>query len=543
MRIEKLKIKNFKCYRDTVEVSFKEGINIIVGNNEAGKSTILEAINLALTGILNGRYLRNELSPYLFNFRVEKDYIESLKTSSPMSPPEILIEIYFNGSGPEYCSLKGNGNSDHKKESGVLFKIEFDDVYNSEYEELVKIGGVNSIPVEYYKISWKSFDRQGVTAKSIPLKSALVDSSSARMQNGSDFYVSRIIKEILEDGEKVAISQTHRQMRENFMQNKSVKYINSKIKSVANITNKEVSISVDLSSHTAWEGSLMTYIDSIPFHYIGKGEQCIIKTKLALSSKKISESTVLLIEEPENHLSHSKLNQLIRDISKDHGDKQIIITTHSSFVANKLGLENLILLKGSENIRISDLKSSEFFKKLPGYDTLRLVLSDKAILVEGPSDELVVQRAYMDKNSGQLPLENGIDVISVGTSFLNFVELAMKLHVCVAVVTDNDGDFEKVEKKYSVYKGNDYFKLCCDTDVDVGGLEIKGKAFNYNTLEPKILKENGIYLLNNVFETKHKNEDDLLKYMQREKTRCALAIFSTEQKLSFPKYLMEAIAI
>jgi predicted ATP-dependent endonuclease of OLD family len=32
--------------------------------------------------------------------------------------------------------------------------------------------------------------------------------------------------------------------------------------------------------------------------------------------------------------------------------------------------------------------------KLPGYDTLRLILCNKAILVEGPSDELIVQKAY-----------------------------------------------------------------------------------------------------------------------------------------------------
>ncbi len=27
----------------------------------------------------------------------------------------------------------------------------------------------------------------------------------------------------------------------------------------------------------------MTYLDEIPFHFVGKGEQCIVKTELALS--------------------------------------------------------------------------------------------------------------------------------------------------------------------------------------------------------------------------------------------------------------------
>ena len=92
---------------------------------------------------------------------------------------------------------------------------------------------------------------------------------------------------------------------------------------------KKVEISVELSSKNAWENSLMTYLDDIPFHYIGKGEQCIIKTKLALSHKKAKEANIILLEEPENHLSHVKLNQLISDIKKHSNDKQILISTHS----------------------------------------------------------------------------------------------------------------------------------------------------------------------------------------------------------------------
>ena len=44
--INSLVIKNFKGFKD-FEVSFNEGMNIIVGNNNVGKSTILEAVHLA----------------------------------------------------------------------------------------------------------------------------------------------------------------------------------------------------------------------------------------------------------------------------------------------------------------------------------------------------------------------------------------------------------------------------------------------------------------------------------------------------------------
>ena len=45
MNIRKITIKNFKCFKETFEIDLVDGINIIVGNNEEGKSTILEAIH------------------------------------------------------------------------------------------------------------------------------------------------------------------------------------------------------------------------------------------------------------------------------------------------------------------------------------------------------------------------------------------------------------------------------------------------------------------------------------------------------------------
>ncbi|WP_144243553.1 AAA family ATPase [Azospirillum argentinense] len=65
MKIKKVKIKNFKCYAGMFEIPLNDGVNIIVGCNESGKSTILEAIHLALTGMLNGRHIRHDLSNYL----------------------------------------------------------------------------------------------------------------------------------------------------------------------------------------------------------------------------------------------------------------------------------------------------------------------------------------------------------------------------------------------------------------------------------------------------------------------------------------------
>ena len=281
---------------------------------------------------------------------------------------------------------------------------------------------------------------------------------------------------------------------------------------------------------------MTTYLDNIPFQQIGKGEQCIVKTQLALSHKKSKEANLILLEEPENHLSHSKLNQLIRTIRENCASKQIIISTHSSFVANKLGLAHLILLNDEKTTRLKDLsfETKNFFHKLSGYDTLRLILCDKAILVEGDSDELVVQKAFVIKYQKGLPIENRIDVISVGTSFLRFLEIAEKLNKPVAVVTDNDGDLTALCNKYERYLGKNAkagIKICFDEDVDSGDLTIDGKNFNYNTLEPKLVSANNLDTMNRVLGTSYSHVNGLHIYAHTQNRVCFedIRIFSYNQ--------------
>lgn len=544
MSISKIKIKNFKCFRGIFEIELNRGLNILVGNNETGKSTILEAIHIALTGLYGGRNIRNELSQYLFNKEIIDRYISSVNSGSAYPPPSIYIEIFFEGSiDPEY---EGNENSEHLACEGLKFEISFDEKYKDEYNALIKSKKMLSLPIEYYEATWTSFARQAITIRSIPIKSAMIDSSNYRYQNGSDVYISRIVKDLLSPEEVIAVSQAHRKMKDTFMDDVSIKAINDRIRAESSIVDGKVSLTVDLGTKNAWESSLVTQLNDVPFGYIGKGAQCVMKTELALTHKNTQHSQIVLLEEPESHLSFSKLNQLINAIEQKYEDKQVIISTHSSFVANKLGLENLLLLNNQKIVRVTDLTSSEFFKKISGYDTLRLILCKKAILVEGDSDELIVQKAYMLKNNNRLPIEDQIDVISVGTSFLRFLELATALNKRVVVVTDNDGDIDALEKKYADYiKDNkkDNIKICYDKVVDTGLLTIGGKPYNYNTLEPKLLKANGnnLDLFNSILKTTFETLEELQKYMKHHKTESALAVFDTNEELTFPEYILEAI--
>jgi putative ATP-dependent endonuclease of OLD family len=176
-------------------------------------------------------------------------------------------------------------------------------------------------------------------------------------------------------------------MKDKFLADDKVSAINKSFhKKKGIVSKKSLSISLDTSSRASWEINVIPHLDDIPMSLVGKGEQNSVKIKLAMETS--AESHLFLIEEAENHLSFSNLNVLIKHIADRLNDRQLIITTHSGFVLNKLGLGSVLMFRDGRAMTLNALQKEtyEYFMKLPGYDTLRLILSRRAILVEGPSD-------------------------------------------------------------------------------------------------------------------------------------------------------------
>lgn len=533
--INKLKIKNYKSFVD-FELNLNSDLNIIIGDNEAGKSTLLEAINLALTGQLNNRILQNELSPYLFNINSVRTYLGKLMTNKQSELPKIIIELYFDNPDDIYSELKGTNNLLRLDTPGVSISIEFDSTYQTEYETYIKdVSTIKTLPIEYYKVVWRSFSGNSLTSRSIPARSTLIDTSTSKQQNGTDVYLHKILNDSLETSQRTELTVHYRKLKETFSENKSIATINESLNTKkGNITDKNLNVSVDISSKSNWDKIITAYLDEVPFDYIGKGEQNAIKMKLALESNTDLEA-VVLIEEPENHLSLSNLNKLLNVIKTKNESKQLIITTHSSFILNKLDIGKMILLSNEKKITtFNDLEDEtrEFFMRLPGYDTLRLILSRKVVLIEGPSEDLIVQRAYKDLY-GRLPLENGVDIFCIdGLSFKRFIEMSVNLEKEVIVITDNDGNIaQNIHNKYKEYLSNVFVKICYGLDE------------NLKTLEPNIVdvnKEN-LSVLKKILQHPEYSDERLLSYMINNKTKCALKIFESDETIKMPRYILDAI--
>ncbi len=535
MPITRVHIEGFKRFSHFA-LELNPTFNVIVGDNETGKSSVLEAIGLVLTGQYDGRLVQYAIDPYLFNAVIVADFFQKLRNKQHTNPPKVLIEAYLtsNGHNPTLSALKGTNNSRNEDCPGLKLEIDID---HDHIESLKAYASDNSnpsiLPVEFYKATWRSFANNSVALRNLPFRAATIDTSLPRTHRGPNKYVSQVVSDVLSEEQRRELSLAYKRLRHEFTQEEGVAAINKHLEQQGNLaTKKKLTVQMDMSSRATWDSAITAHMDDLPFDCAGKGEQCRVQMRLAIAG--MEQSRVLLVEEPENHLSHSNLNMLMEDIQKDCADRQVIITTHSAFVLNKLGIDSLRLIShDGKTAAIKELPpdTKDYFMKLPGYDTLRLILSKRCILVEGPSDELIVQRAYKDKH-GKLPLEDGVDVISVGAlAFKRFLAIAEPLTLDVRVVTDNDGNVTALKNKYAHYLDGTIPKvqICFDPDEACP------------SLEPQLLKSNSLDTLNVILGTEHTDSVSLLQYMKSNKTDCALKLFETTQPWTTPAYITNAI--
>ena len=148
---DRVKITNYRTLRK-IDLQLGSALNIIVGDNETGKSTLLEAINLALTCQLNRRNAQYELHPFLINTDAVADFIADHRSGNATPPPKLIIELFFEDED-SLADMKGTNNSEGENVPGIKLHIELSPSRYAEFSAYVSDPSkLNSIPIEYYDV-------------------------------------------------------------------------------------------------------------------------------------------------------------------------------------------------------------------------------------------------------------------------------------------------------------------------------------------------------------------------------------------------------
>lgn len=538
MKIEKIKLINYKCLQNIL-FDVNDQMNIFVGENDSGKSSLLEAIAIITTGKLNGYAFDRQIKANLFNYEIRNQYKESLsKYPNVAVPPEILLEAYCENLD-EFKEYSGTNNSLGEDVPGIRIHVTFNTEYSVAYQKILEAGDIYDIPVEFYKVSYKYFSGDNISYRFCPMKATFIDTTRKDYTYVVDRFVSENITTYLTVQEQVDLSSAYRKSRNDFHINETVIKLNESVKQNVRVGEKKISIDLKEEDVEDWKKQMSVVVDDTPFECIGFGSQNVIKIELAIKNSS-EQVNMVLMEEPENNLSYTNMQKLLQRI-QNSTDKQIFISTHSSFIANKLGLENLFMVHCGYIVPLRKLneQTKRYFKKLPGYDTLRLVLAEKIILVEGPTDDLIIQRAFFDEY-GILPSDKGIDIIVVDSlAFKRYCDIAILIKKKIRVVTDNDGSIQiNINSKYSDYIGNQYIDFIYETNETLHTIEPSVLLANSNNGNPSEIFKHAISKNNSMMK---KNSDEILEFMLNNKAEWAMRIFEAEEKINYPEYIKNAI--
>lgn len=542
MIVTKLKIRNFKLFKD-MTLMLNENTNIFIGANDAGKTTLLEAMSLVSSCKLHGSIFdQKQLRLSLFNQSVRSGFCKAVKydcNSAMSNLPEITVEAYCRND--DSCAeFKGRNNDLRENCPGVRMLVSFDSTYETIYRDLLQKGEIKDIPIEFYKVSFHYFSGEPVLARKMPFKMVVVDTTHHDYSQAVNRFVSGSVDTMLSEEEVKILTAAYRHHKKMFSDDKPVQQLNDKLKSGVRVRGKPVAVTVAEGAMEEWRRQLALMVGEDAFDTLGYGTQNSVKIELALRARD-NDVTTVLMEEPENNLAFSKLVELLGCI-ESQDSRQIFLTTHCSYVANNLGLNNVHFINGDNVISFSAIeeKTKRYFKKLPTYDTLRFVLAEKVVLVEGPTDALLVKHAYKNIKKAEIA-SVGVDVIAVGAlSFRRYLELAKFLKKQVWVLTDNDGSAEiKVDQKYKAYveESEGRIKVYTERDNDL------------NTIEPSVLKmnsatqselENFQYAIRRN-KLQGKNKEETLDWMLGNKVEWALNLVESSKAINYPTHIYELI--
>lgn len=546
MYISKIRINNYKSFKDSGEIELNENLFGIIGQNNTGKSALIDAIQCFFP---NSK--KNVVASYYH--KGTQDNIE--------------IEIWFKGITEEYLEeiffedkiIKENekisdkyGNEVPKevweKLQNRVEKIKNDNLdklyskYNIENEEMY----IKFVAIKGGNISKKYYCKDDNELKDTELKRILPDikvipairDPKNESTAGSNSYLKELIQ-MLDDEMQTNIkikgnSITYKKLNEVISKETKERCstIAQQITSYYNeaIGSSEYQIIIDsdvnIASGTKYTTKIRDVATNIETDILscGTGYQSMVILSILETYVEISKSKsryILLIEEPEVYLHPHLQRKMIDTLVNIANSNQVIFTSHSPITVSKLSQKQLRLVtKENGEAKIDNIEIKSVIDEL-GIKSDDILTYKGIIFVEGKDDKAIFETLIEKIESG---LKEKINIIPTGScenlKFYANAEILINSKFNIPTLIIRDSDCKNVEiRRDELIKHiienmridiNDEIREKIQKSVRViDNYSIEGYYLDYEFLKNYIEESEDIKKAIKCYECQYKNVTDL----------------------------------